>query len=408
MTTVYTINEPPRPYGTLFNGPLWRNGFRPFFLGGALFAGVAVPIWSMILAGAAAPNGSIPAYAWHAHEMIFGFFAAILGGFLLAAIPNWTGRPPLSKAPLAALFGLWVLGRVSMAALVIVPNLSTITRDFLVLCDLSYLVGLALVAARQVATAKALHNFPVVILVSVLALANLWVHGALALEWDWTRGIHTALSVAMVLMVLIGGRTIPLFTRNWLVQNGQGQTDLPPSFSPPDKIAIGATALAAAAWIGLPEFYGTGVLLGVAAAANLFRLARWQGVRTFREPLVFILHIGYLWLAVAQGALGIAIARPDLFPASTALHALTAGAMGVMMAAFMTRASRGHTGHPLKADRATTALYALINGGALLRIAAPFMPFDYGIAIAVSGTLWSLGFLIFVWRYGPWLMSPKK
>lgn len=412
MTTVYTLDEPkpgdkpkPRRSASLFLAPVWRNGFRPFFLGGALFAGIAVPIWSMVLAGVASPNGAIPAYAWHAHEMIFGFFAAILGGFLLTAIPNWTGRPPVSKAPLAALFGLWALGRVSMAALVIVPNLPAIARGFLTICDLSYLIALAFIAARQVAKAKAIHNLPVVALIGILALANLWVHCALIQGWDWTRGIHTALSVAMVLMVLIGGRTIPMFTRNWLMQNGQGQANLPLAFALADKITVIATALAAAAWIGLPEFSGTGVLLGVAAVANIYRLARWQGVRTFREPLVIILHIGYLWLAVALGALALSIARPDLFPTSTALHALTAGAMGVMMSAFMTRASRGHTGRPLKADAATTALYVLINLGAALRIAAPFLPFDYALTIAVSGSMWSLGFLIFAWRYGPWLMS---
>jgi uncharacterized protein involved in response to NO len=340
--------------------------------------------------------------------MVFGCFAAILGGCRLTAVPNWTGGPPLSKGPLAGLFGLWLLGRIAMAALVAIPALSGATRDILVLCDLSYLTWLAVLTAREVASAKAIHNIPVVALVCVLALANLWVHASIIIGLDWTRGFHTALSVAMVLMALIGGRTIPAFTRNWLTQNGHSAGPLPPAFNKIDKIAVILTALGVAAWIGLPDFSGTAAVLALAALANLVRLARWQGWRTCAEPLVLILHLGYLWLVIAMAALAAAIALPATFPATTALHALTAGAMGVMMAAFMTRASRGHTGRPLTADGATTTMYDLVNLGAALRVAAPFLPMDYTQAAAFSGLLWSAGFLIFALRYGPWLVSARK
>jgi uncharacterized protein involved in response to NO len=409
MATVYTIGEPPTPSRTgPFHATVWKNGFRPFFLGGALFAGLAVPVWAAILSGTAALDGTIPAYAWHAHEMVFGFFAAILGGFLLTAIPNWTGRPPLAKAPLAGLFGLWLLGRIAMAVLVVVPNLSGIARDALIACDLSYLAWLAFLTSREVASAKAIHNIPVVALVGVLALANLWVHVAVAIGLDWTRGFHTALSVAMILIALIGGRTIPNFTRNWLMMNGKkSDTDIP-MFNKLDRVAAILTAAAVVSWIALPDFIGTGVILALAAIGNVVRMSRWQGWRASAEPLLLILHVGYLWLAVAQGILATSIFLPAVIPATTALHALTAGAMGVMMAAFMTRATRGHTGRPLAADAATTTMYVLINLGALIRVAAPFLPWDYFHLAATSGVLWSAGFLVFALRYGPWMMAPRQ
>lgn len=409
MATLYNIGDPLSPPQTgFFNAAFWKNGFRPFFLGGAVFAGLAVPVWSAVLSGMAGLDGTIPTLAWHAHEMVFGFFAAILGGFLLTAIPNWTGRPPLAKGALALLFGLWLLGRAAMAVLVTVSALPPLVHDLLIACDLGYLVCLAALTAREVASAKAIHNIPVVALVGILALADLWVHIATSIGVDWTRGFHTALSVALILMALIGGRTIPNFTRNWLMMNGKKPERDIPMFNRTDKVAVISTAVAVAAWIVLPEFAGTGVLLGLAAAVNVVRLSRWQGWKTAAEPLVLILHVGYLWVAIAQGVLAAAIFAPDVLPASTALHALTAGAMGVMMAAFMTRASRGHTGHPLAADGATTAMYVLVNLGALTRLAAPFLPWDYSHVAALSGVTWSAGFLIFALRYGPWLMTARK
>lgn len=386
-----------------YKGPLiFSFGFRPFFFSGAVFAGIAVPLWALMLSGLApSPAGAIEPFRWHAHEMVFGYLSAVVAGFLLTAIPNWTGRLPVMGMPLAALFGVWLAGRiaVALAALGVLSPLSA------AVIDLSFLVAMAGFAAREVVAGKNWRNLPVVGLLSVLGAANLLSYLPYWTDIRPMLGEHLALAGAAILISLIGGRITPSFTRNWLAK-GMGEP-FPASFGHADRAALALTVAAMFLWALLPEATVTGVLLALAGMAQLVRLSRWRGERTGNEPLVLILHVGYGWLVFAILALAASILAPQLITPMPALHALTAGAVGTMTLAVMTRATLGHTGRALTADRGTVAIYVLVNLGAALRVAAGWLPLDYVSVVTVAGMVWSAGFLLFAVKYGSYLLRPR-
>ncbi len=388
-----------RPY----HGPIFFSaGFRPFFLGAALFAGVALPLWVFFLEGLHVPTGGnlAPVY-WHAHEMIFGYLGAVMGGFALTAIAEWTKRPPICGWPLGLLVALWLAGRIAVA----LAAAGTITTSIAADVDLLYFAVLAAMMAREIIAGKNWKNLIIVGLFTVFWIANLLFHVALATESDPMNGLRLALAVAAVLISVIGGRITPAFTRNWLTR--EAGAPLPAPFGLPDKAALALTAIAMLAWAAFPDAAVAGALLVAAGAVQLVRLLRWRGERTGREPLVFILHVGYGWLAAALLALGGSVLVPQMVDAGAALHALTAGAIGVMTAGVMTRASLGHTGRKLAADGGTVTIFVLINLGAALRIAAPALPIDYVHGVALAGALWSAGFIVFVVKYGRYLVAPR-
>ena len=379
--------------------PFFRGGYRPFFLSGALWALVALILWL----GALSSTFTLPSHfdplAWHRHEMLFGFVGAVIAGFLLTAIPNWTGRLPIAGGPLALLFGLWLAAR---AAVLFSTQVGPLVAALL---DVGFYVVLAALAAREVLAAKN-RNAPVVILVLLLAIANALDHSAAAgLIGDEGVGTRAAIVIVILMISLIGGRVVPSFTRNWLVKQG-AQSRLPTQPGRFDIIVITATALAMAGWLIAPFSSYAGVLLLVAAALQAVRLARWSGVRAWRDPLVLVLHVGYAWVPVGLCLLGLSILGTAV-PGSGAIHALTAGAMGTMILAVMTRATLGHTGRELKASAATTMIYVLVTIGALGRVAAPLLPMDYMLAVRLSGIAWGGAFLLFLLVYGPKLVSPR-
>lgn len=385
--------------------PVFHNGFRPFFLGGAVFAAVAVALWVAVITGLLSSASISNPLDWHAHEMVFGFFGAILGGFLLTAMPSWSNQPPITGPRLRFLFLTWVAGRLSMLLFLFGnPDVLTVALGVAAV-DLLYPVLLVIYAVGQVSKAPAIHNFPVVFMVGLLAVADSVFHLAPLIGTLRSQGPHLGLAVAAVLIALIGGRVIPNFTRNWLQQR---QSPLvPASFGKFDMVAVVATVLGMVGWLVVPDFTGTGIVLAVAALLGVVRLGRWHGIHTFAQPLVFILHLGYLWLVAGLAALAVSVLLPNIFPAATALHVLTTGAIGTMVLAIMTRATRGHTGRPLLADGVTVLIYALVNLGAILRVAAPFLPVDYALGIALSGLIWSAAFVVFAIAYGPWLVKPR-
>jgi len=368
-----------------YTGPaLFSFGFRPFFLFGSIWAALAVPLWlgSFLHGGPAAFTRE-----WHIHEMIFGYLAAIMAGFLTTAVPNWTGRMPVIGGPLAALSLLWVAGRLAM----LFPGPLSAVVDSL------FLVAFAGVIWREVLAGKNWRNLPVCVLVSLFALANITFH--VQASGDLILGVRLALGVAATLIALIGGRITPSFTRNWLRAQGASAQPASPG-GRLDKAVLGLTGAGALAWALFPEAWGSGLLLVLAGIGNLVRLARWQGLRTFREPLLGVLHLGYLWLAAALTLLGGSILTPAI-PRTAGIHALTAGAIGVMTLAVMSRATRGHTGRPLSADAPTTVLYAIINLAAVSRVAAPFLPSAHVALLSLSAGLWMLafgGFAVVYWR----------
>ncbi|WP_084174758.1 NnrS family protein [Afifella pfennigii] len=371
-------------------------GFRPFFLLGALTAALAVPAWLFVYLGLLAPSGPFAGAAWHAHEMLFGYLAAVIAGFILTAVPNWTGRLPLSGAPLAGLILLWFIGRI--AASFVADPLAA------VLMDLAFPLALAVAIAREVIAGRNVKNAPIAAMLGIFALANLMHHGEAAGLVPYGYATRLALAVAAMLMTLIGGRITPSFTRNWLVKRG---VPLPAPFGRLDMAALLVTAPALLAWVVLPAFPATGAALALAGALLFLRLSRWRGLSVVREPILLILHLGYLWLAFSLALLGAAILSGGAIAETTALHALSAGAVGTMTLAVMTRASLGHTGRAIQADRATRAIYWAAGVGALLRLAAPLLPQFYVPLLVLAGTIWSAAFGLFALCYGPILFAPR-
>ena len=373
-------------------------GFRPFFLGAAAWAVAAVVLWAGAMAGAWVLPAGVDAFSWHVHEMVFGYTGGVIAGFLLTAIPNWTGRLPVSGWPLAGLWGLWLLGRAAGLMPAILGAATVAAVDSL------FLVVLAAVAWREVVVGANWRNAPVCVLVTLFAAANAIAHVEVLTAGLADVGPRLGLAVATLLIALIGGRIVPSFTRNALAKRGKDR--LPAPFGRFDKVCLAVTAVALALWVAWPHEMATGIGLVVAGIANGLRLIRWRGERTVREPLLLVLHVGYLWLAVAFVIMGLDRVLPAGVPLAT-LHALTAGTIGTMTLAVMTRASLGHTGRALVAGPWTTLIYLLVTAGALLRVASPMLPTDYGTAIALASAAWGGAFLLFVLAYGPMLLRGR-
>ena len=377
-----------------YDGPAFLSyGFRPFFFFGAVWSALVVPLWlySYFHGGAAALTR-----AWHIHEMIFGFLGAVIAGFLTTAVPNWTGRMPVIGAPLGFLVSLWVLGRVAMLSQAALGPIAAVA-------DCAFLLAFAAVIWREVLAGRNWRNLPVCILITLFGLANVAFHLPSAQAGD--LGVRLALGVATVMIGLIGGRIVPSFTRNWM--KARSLKPEPALFGRIDQVALALTIIAAGLWVIAPQASATGVALMLAGAGHFVRLARWRGWRAAAEPLVWILHCGYAWLGAGLLLLGGAVLDPGLVSRSSGIHALTAGAVGVMTLAVMTRATRGHTGRPLAAGFATTAIYLAINAAALLRVAAPFSGANQPLLLTASGLVWSLAFGGFALAYARMLVLPR-
>lgn len=377
------------------------HGYRPFFFLAGLFAGVAVPAWIAAF-GHGVPLGRVEnALGWHAHEMLYGYLSAVLAGFLMTAIPNWTGRLPVAGWRLALFVLLWLAGRIAMLCGGEGPESAPFRA-----VDALFLAALAAFVWREVLSGKNWRNLPVCGLVSLLAAGNILWHLEIAWMPLGNAGLRVGLGVAIMLMTLIGGRIIPSFTTNWLKKRQAAH--LPAPFAPYDKAVLAWTGLTVLAWIFVPDTFVTGSAFVLAAALHTVRLARWRGWDTVAEPLLVVLHVAYLWLPVAFALMGVAILAPAWMGATTALHALTAGAIGLLTMAVMTRASLGHSGRELTANLGTTLIYILIWAGAVLRVAAPYVDLDYVLAVSVAGTLWAGGFALFAVLYAPMLLGPRR
>ncbi|MCB1969512.1 MAG: NnrS family protein [Geminicoccaceae bacterium] len=373
------------------------RGFRPFFMGAGLWAVLAMMHWLHMLAGIGTQSSALEPMAWHRHEMIFGYGGAAMAGFLLTAIPNWTGRLPVRGLPLLGLFLLWVAGR--LADLGSGEWAGATAALVAAVVDSGFWAVLVAVILRELVTGKNNRNLPVAGLVAFVGVASALDQAGY--DFAWRQG----LGGIVMLILLVGGRVTPSFTRNWLVK--EGCDHLPAPFGPFDRVALGTALAALVAWIVLPEAEWTSLLLVAAGLAGLVRLGRWQGHRTFAEPLVTILHVGYGWIAMGLLLVGLDGWQGGL-PIS-AVHALTAGGVAVMSLAVMTRASLGHSGRPLHAGMGLTVIYLLVNAGALLRVTAELWPLPYDEMILVSGVIWAAGFLFYVVMFTPmWILARRK
>ena len=380
-----------------YAGPaLLAYGFRPFFLAAGLWAALGILFWLPLYTGALTFRSGFGPLDWHIHEMLYGYVAASVAGFLLTAIPNWTGRLPVSGWPLGMLALLWFAGRV---AILISGEIGGIAAAVV---DVSFLAALAAVAAREIVAGKNWRNLRVLVVLGVLILGNVVFHAEVIVKGAADYGIRIGIAAVILLIALIGGRIVPSFTNNWLARNNPGR--LPVPFSRFDAATLALSALALVAWIGLPTQVVTGGLLVAAGLMQTARLARWAGDRTLADRLVLVLHVGYAFVPLGFLLVGAAIFF-DGVPASAGIHAWTAGAVGLMTLAVMTRATLGHTGQALCAGAGTQAVYALVLAAALMRIAAAFMG---SIAmIDLAGVFWIAGFALFVLLYGPLLARRK-
>lgn len=384
-----------------WNGPhILGHGFRPFFLGAALFAAAAMVIWIGALTGQWTIPSAFGPVEWHVHEFLWGYLSAVVAGFMLTAVPNWTGRLPIVGLPLALLWGSWLLGRMAVLFSATQPALLTAAMD------LSFLLLLMLVLAREIVAGRNWRNLKVLVMVGLLLAGNAVFHAEMMrgrTAYD-SVGLRMGLASALILIAVIGGRIIPSFTRNWLAPRRPGP--LPVPFDGDDKVILAATGFALLLWIAIPGSVPCAIAMLAAGVANLWRLSRWVGWRTLSEPLVAILHLAYLFLPLGFFAMAAAALRPDLVPHSAGLHSWTVGAVVLMTLAVMTRASLGHSGMPLRAGWRISGIYVMAATAALARVGAGLFP-QWDWLLHVAATAWVLAFLLFAAVYAPLFMRRR-
>ncbi len=385
---------PPRRFA------LFEAGFRVFFLLAPLYATFAVLEWILVYTGRIEIPVTVSPTLWHAHEMIFGFAAAGVTGFFLTAVPNWTGVPYVRGGPLIGLGVLWLAGRLAMNLPGLVPP------PLAAAVDLAFLPVLAALVMPPLLRGGGGRNGVLLVVLAVLWSADLAMQAEfVGLAADTAaRGARAGIDVLALLITVIGGRIVPAFTTSALKL--RGISPLPRSFPFLDRLTITVMA----AFLVVEAAMGAGKIVGlVALAAGLLQAARlyfWRGLATRRVPILWVLHLGYGWLVLGLLLKG-AAALSDAIPETAALHALTAGAIGTMLLAVMSRAALGHTGRRIATHPAIVAAYVLISLAAVLRIAAPFAPALLGHLVACSAIAWSLGFALFAVIYAPMLVCPR-
>ena len=371
---------------------LWSVGFRPFYLLASSFSALSVLLWVAQYSGWL-PVVSIRGAAWHAHEMLFGYTTAVVAGFLLTAVRNWTNQPTISGVPLMALVALWVCGRV----LVLTPfDIAAAGVNAAFPVAVAIAIGVPLVKARNV---RNYFFIGLLVLIGVLVLA---VHLGMQQRFELSPqlGLQLALDVVLFIMVLMGGRVIPMFTNNAIPGAGATRHALV------EKLALGTVMLLFVS--DLLQLHPTVIatIALISALAHAARLYLWRPWRTSATPLVWILHAAYAWIVVHLALRG--VAGLELLAGSFAVHALTVGGIGGLTLGMMTRTARGHTGRPLQADGYEIASYLLVQVAAIVRVFVPMaMPGLYLASIQLSGLLWATAFGLYTVRYWPVLSQPR-
>jgi uncharacterized protein involved in response to NO len=378
---------------------LLSGAFRPFFMLAALWMAGSILMWVPLYMGHVELPTAFAPRDWHIHAMLFGGIPPIIAGFTLTAVSSWTGRPTITGRPLAILALVWLAGRIAVSVSALIGPLAA------VLIDLAFPLGLAAVLGREVVLAGNWRNLRVVGLVLLLALADAGFHAEAAFNGLAEVSIRAALSAVLMLILLMGGRITPAFTRNWL--KARGETRFPAAFDRFDAAAMLVSGLAFVAWTITPQWSGTAVALGLAGLMTAARLTRWRGLATRREPLLLVLHVAIASIAVGFIVEALAILWPVVVDPAAALHLWTAGSVGLTVLGVMTRVSRGHTGRPLAAGKLEVVIYALVSAGALLRMAAPYSGSAYYHLIGCGGVLWAAAFLAFAIGYARVLAGPR-
>jgi uncharacterized protein involved in response to NO len=394
-----TGKRQPVPRGIARSGPvLFSYGFRPFFLGAGIWAVAAMALWIGALTAGWDIGGSYGAPYWHAHEMLFGYGSAALAGFLLTAVPNWTGRLPVSGTPLVLLFGVWCAGRLVM----LVPDGLGLLPSLVI--EAAFLPLLLAICAREIIAGRKWKDIKILAAIATLALANIGFHTLVATSGDIGLANRLAVSAYVMLVSIMGGRVVPSFTRNWLSKRHVDR--LPAPYDWFDTLVLLAGLVALMLWIMVPETVWTGAACGAAALLHLVRLWRWRGWQSWDEKLVLILHLGYGFVPV--GFALVALAQLGWFEPVAALHVFTVGVIGVMTLAIMTRATRGHTGLPMEASWLTTFSYVALLCAALLRPMTSLWPQASTTLLSAAGACWMVAFALYVVEYGPVLWRQRR
>ena len=373
-----------------------RGGFRPFFLGAAVWAIVTLVVWLAVLFGYLPSDVLRDPLAWHRHEMLFGFAGAAMAGFALTAVPNWTGKLPIAGRPLLFLFAVWAVARLA-------PFVGYTTAMVAPFIGAIFYIMLAIILGREVAHSSK-RNVPVAMgigLFGIFAAIDGAAHaGWIASDLGWRGGF----AILIMMIALIGGRIVPSFTHNWLAKNGRDEK-LPAQPRRYDTMVLISSAVALLLFLNAPQSRFVGWLLLAVGLSHAVRLIRWQGWRAARDPLVLVLHIAYGWLAAGLCLLG--FAGLGFVPYVAAYHALGGGAMATMILAVMTRATLGHTGRELRAGWLTTAIFLLLSIAAFTRVIAGLGIGDRTALLAIAGVGWVGAFGLFCLGYGPKLWAPR-
>lgn len=376
---------------------LLRKGFRPFFLLAAAYAALALPLWLLALNGVMSPGAYFGGTFWHAHEMLFGFAVAVIAGFLLTAVGNWTSRETAVGGLLAALAGLWIAGRV------VVLFADRLPRPLVAGLDLAFLPALALSCARPMLATQNKRNYQFVGMLALLFVANLAMHlDALGVAPGFVRkGAWLATYVVILMIVVMTGRIVPMFTRN---ATGQKSIRNLPRLDLAAEVGVLATAIADIASL---DERGVAALAALAGALVLGRSFTWGTRHTWRDPLLWILHAGHAFVALGLFLRGATLLTPAV-NASAALHALTAGAIGSLTLGMMARVSLGHTGRMLAVRPVISVAFAAVVLAALVRVFGPLGGSTaYRHSMTTAGVLFALAFAAFLWVYVPVLSSPR-
>lgn len=379
----------PQPAGV----PVLRLGFRPFYLGAAALAAIAIPVWVAVFFGLISFEPPMPALLWHAHEMLYGFAAGVIMGFLLTAVRAWTGLETARGPALGALALLWLAARVA-----------AITGPYPVyaVLDVALLPLVALTLLGVLLRAKNRRNLPLVLILGLMALANLTFHLAVLHIIDVPPLLPLYACLALIVMVesVITGRVIPAFMNN--ATPGLGLVIR----RKPELVTLAVTALALAAWVFVPAGVPTMIVLLLAALLHLRRWANWRPWLVGRRPILWILYAAYVWIPIGLALL--ALAALQLVSVSPGVHALAVGATGGLIIGMITRTARGHTGRPLRASGLEIAAYLLVLAAAVMRVLLPLIsPALLPLALTGAAATWCGAFVLYLAVYGPWLLRAR-
>ena len=376
---------------------LLSYALRALFMLAGVFAMLTVFLWVMALHGRGLP-GATP--LWHSHELLIGFTMAVVAGFSLTAVANWTGRPAVNGSPLALLVLAWLIGRLAMLLSGWLPS------SFVALSDMHFPVLLAYLLGREVIGARNRRNYTLIIIMIVISALNGLYHlgDSMWLPGTDRLAVYMLIHILLLLVTIIAGRIVPGFTGNWLRQ--QGHNALPIDSVMINRLTLFFTLLTGLAASFMPQHWLTGVLALATAIVHGFRLCRWKGMSTISNPLLFVLHAAYAWLPIGYTLLACSVFG-WLFAPTAALHALTMGAIGSMVFAVITRVALGHTGRPLQAARLTVFAYWILMFAVVVRVLGPLTGSAYTLMIDLSAAGWMLAFSIFTWVYWPILSRPR-